>query len=103
MGNSFAKGLNSVFGQSGQGGVAAGGSPEDWPGSGGMGGGPAGTDNRDPDNMGPTPQTTAPPVIPQYQAPPFFSPRQSQLQKTTYNPSSTSHQYLQRYGAASHY
>ncbi len=91
MGNGFVKGLNKVFGHSGQGGAVAGGSPDDWtPGA------------RDPDQP-PPPKPPPPPAIPHYTPPPFYSPRQSQLQKTTYNPSSTSHQYLQRFGAASHY
>lgn len=92
MGNSFAKDLNKVFGHSGQGGPVAGGSPDDWtPGA------------RDPDYNPPKPTPPTPPPIPKYVPPPFYSPRQSQLQKSTYNPSSTSHQYLQRFGAASHY
>jgi hypothetical protein len=91
MGHKFSRDLNKVFGHSGQGGTAAGGSPDDWtPGA------------RDPDGgHKETPPT--PPTIPHYTPPPFYSPRQSQLQKTTFNPASTSHGYLQRFGVASHY
>ena len=103
MGNSFVKDINKALGTAGQGGPVAGGSPEDWPGSSGMGGGPAGTDDRNPDDTGQKPAPPPPPAIPHYTAPAFYAPRQSQLQASTYNPSSTSHNYLQRFGAASHY
>lgn len=102
MGNSFAKDINKVFGHSGQGGPVAGGSPEDNPGSDQAGGGPPGTDDRDPDDTGKRPPPEKPPPIPQYQAPAFYAPKQSQLQSATYNPSSTSHAYLSRFGAAKH-
>jgi hypothetical protein len=91
MGNSFVKDINKVFGHSGQGGYVAGGSPDDWqPGS------------RDPDYNPGTPTPPPPPKVPQYVAPAFYSPKQSQLQSATYNPSSTSHSYLSRFGAAKH-
>lgn len=105
--SSFVKDINKAFGQAGQGGDVAGGSPEDWPGSNEpwAGGGPpnSGDDNRDPNNNEQKPKPADAPTIPQYRAPPFYSPRQSQLQKSTYNANSTSHQYLQRFGAATHY
>tara|TARA_R110002153_G_scaffold262677_1_gene423674 strand:+ start:321 stop:596 length:276 start_codon:yes stop_codon:yes gene_type:complete len=91
MGNNATKNFNKIFSHHGQGGTAAGGSPDDW-----------NQHARDPNQPKPPPPP-APPTIPHYEPPPFYSPRQSQLQKSTYNPSSTSHNYLQRFGAASHY
>jgi len=102
MGNSFAKDINKVFGRSGQGGAVAGGSPEDNPGSDFAGGGPPGTDDRNPDDQGQKPTPEAPPPIPKFVAPEFYAPKQSQLQSATYNPSSTSHAYLSRFGTAKH-
>ena len=55
-----------------------------------------------PNPLVPPPNRPPPPIVPKYQPPPFYSPRQSQLQRSTYNPSSTSHNYLERFGAASH-
>ena len=51
----------------------------------------------------PPPQPVTPPPIPQFQKPNFYAPKQSQLQKATYDPSSTSHQGLQRFGIATHF
>jgi len=103
MGNSFAKDINKVFGRgpaASQGGMAAGTSGNDWDG----GGAPAGQHPGQgrPGQSDPEPNPTAPPTVPKYQAPVFYAPRQSQLQSATYNPSSTSHSYLQRYGVAKH-
>lgn len=103
MGNSFVKDINKAFGHAGQGGPAAGGSPEDWPGSDNAGGGPPGTDNRDPDDTGQPAKPPPPPPVPKYVPPPFYAPKQSQLQGASYNPQSTSHNYLARYGAGGHY
>lgn len=98
MGNSFTKDLNKVFGQgpaASEGGMAAGTSPEDW--------------NQQPAGEGRPGQDTptAPPVqapaVPKYVAPDFYSPKQAQLQSATFDPRSTSHGYLQRFGAASHF
>lgn len=91
MGNSFTKDINKAFGKSSMGGEGAGAEPDDW-----------NPEQRDPD-YNPQPDKPPPPTVPKFTPPPFYSPRQSQLQKTTYNPQSTSHAYLQRFGASSNY
>lgn len=48
-------------------------------------------------------KTYTPPPPPVYNKPNFYAPRQSQLQKATYDPASTSHDQLQRFGIPSHY
>lgn len=101
MGGNFTKELNKVFGEgsaASQGGMAAGTSPEDWnqqpKGQGRPGQETAGT--------GPPPPTKPPP-IPKYVQPAMYAPKQSQLQKSTFNPSSTSHDYLSRYSVSKHF
>jgi hypothetical protein len=49
------------------------------------------------------PPPPPPPAIPHYTQPFFFSNKQSQLQKATIDPRSTSHNYLQRFGTSSHF
>lgn len=43
------------------------------------------------------------PPPPKYNAPNFYAPKQSQLQQASYDPSSTSHQGIQRFGVPTHY
>ena len=43
-----------------------------------------------------------PPVVPKFNQPQFYAPKQSQLQRVTYDPASTSHNYLQRFGIPKH-
>lgn len=94
--------LNQAF-DHGQGGTAAGGSPEDWGGGGGLQPGQGrGTPGGTPD--APSPQKPeAPPPIPKYVQPVMYAPKQSQLQRTTYNPNSTSHDYLSRFSVSKHF
>lgn len=64
-------------------------------------------ENEKPGSTSGTPHQTAPQLPPQlnppvFNKPNFYAPRQSQLQRAQYNPTSTSHNYLQRYGIPSH-
>lgn len=95
MGNGATKEFNTIFGagsasaDEGGGGPAAGTSDRDWDQHGG----------HDPP---PPSKPPPPPTIPHYNAPAFYAPKQSQLQSTTYDPTSTSHQGIQRFGIPSH-
>ena len=103
MGNGVS-GFNKVFGSGSaesEGGAVAGMSPEDWAGGGAFGGNKAGM-GRAGQNFPTTPQAPEAPATPQFVAPAFYAPRQSQLQTSTYNPASTSHNYLARFGSAKH-
>jgi len=100
MGGNFTKELNKVFGEgsaASQGGMAAGTSPQDWGNQGNPGQGRPGQ------TEGGKPTPPPPPTIPKYVQPQMYAPRQSQLQKSTYNPNSTSHDYLSRFSVSKHF
>jgi hypothetical protein len=95
MGANSTKEFNNIFGAGSAsadedgGGPAAGTSARDW-------GQDGGHDPHQPD----TPE--APPTVPTFNKPQFYAPRQSQLQRATYDPQSTSHNVVQRFGVPSH-
>ncbi len=98
MGGNFTKELNIAF-DHGQGGDVSGGAPMDW--NQGLGGDGRGNPEN-PDIPYPV-KGPPPPTVPKYVQPQAYSPKQSQLQKTTYNPSSTSHGYLSRFSVGKHF
>ena len=101
MGGNFSHELNKIFGEgsaASEGGMASGQSPEDW--------------NQQPKGQGRPNQETSgitpgppppPPKVPKFVQPQQYAPKQSQLQRTTYNPNSVSHNYLSRFGVSKHF
>lgn len=87
MGNALLKWEQET--DPGQGGTAAGGSPDDW-----------NKKSRDPSYTPPKASKPPMPKIPQFNKPLLYSPQQSTLQRATSDIESTSHQYLQRFGAS---
>ncbi len=101
--------LGKIGEDMGEGGAAAGSDPEAWSGAGERPGQGYHPNPSKPSGTGAgggtipnPPPPPKPPTVPKYNAPAFYAPKQSQLQSATYNPSSTSHNYLARYGAGSH-